>query len=309
MKLFGLRLLIFTVTAFLFYCAMVFLWGTFAPYYLKKNLEFRIPGFMNARIKDIPNHKNVDILFIGSSHAYRGFDPRIFKAAGYHSFNLGSSSQTPIQSLALAKRYVPMLRPKLVVLEVYPEVFGLDGLESGLDILENDGANTESTKMTFKINHIKCYNALIFFTCAQLTGLNNESVEPERNDYEEYITGGYVHRRDSSFIPSAIIEKKWHFLPTQLSAFGDMIRYFKDEKISYVLVRAPISQSLYKAVNNNRFANELLSQYGELYDFNNLLSLNDSLYFFDVDHLNQRGVEKFNTLLIDTLVRAKLLTK
>ena len=90
---------------------------------------------MLTRLNEVKNIKNIDILFLGSSHTYRGFDTRVFKKNGYNSFNLGSSSQSPIQTLTLTKRYLNQLNPKLIVYEVYPTTFTIDGIESSLDII------------------------------------------------------------------------------------------------------------------------------------------------------------------------------
>ena len=80
--------------------------------------------------------KNVDVLFLGSSHAYRGFDPRIFRKRGYSSFNLGSSAQTPSQTKVWLKRYLKHLNPKIVIYEVYPGTFSSDGIEASLDLVD-----------------------------------------------------------------------------------------------------------------------------------------------------------------------------
>src|SRR3972149_6768649 len=40
--------------------------------------------------------QNYDLIFLGSSHCYRCFDPFVFQKFGLTTYNLGSSSQTPI---------------------------------------------------------------------------------------------------------------------------------------------------------------------------------------------------------------------
>ena len=45
-----------------------------------------------------------------------------------------------------------------------------------------------------------------------------------------------------------------------------------------------------------------MQDYSRYYNFNNLISLDDSLHFYDPHHLNQLGVETFNTNLIDLLI-------
>ena len=96
-------------------------------------IELDSYGHMYSRISEIKNQEDVDILFLGSSHAYRGFDTRIFLENGYKSFNLGSSAQTPTQTKVLVERYLGSLNPELVIYEVYPKTFTMDGVESSLD--------------------------------------------------------------------------------------------------------------------------------------------------------------------------------
>ena len=45
----------------------------------------------------------------------------------------------------------------------------------------------------------------------------------------------------------------------------------------------------------------MMSQFGDYYNYNEIMSLNDSLDFFDDHHLNSNGVRKFDNKLIETL--------
>lgn len=69
--------------------------------------------------------KNFDLIFLGSSHAYRSFDPAIFDSklstggTALQSFNLGSSNQNPTDSYFALKEALRFHKPKLVVLEQY----------------------------------------------------------------------------------------------------------------------------------------------------------------------------------------------
>src|SRR5438477_3987320 len=62
-------------------------------------------GHTLQRLREVESVGSVDILFIGSSHAYRGFDPRLFAETGLTSFNLGSKAQSPLNSYFLLKHY------------------------------------------------------------------------------------------------------------------------------------------------------------------------------------------------------------
>jgi hypothetical protein len=78
-------------------------------------------GYAYSRLEEVKNYSNIDILFIGSSHAYRGFDPRIFEKNGLKTFNLGTSAQTPLQTEILLNRYLEKLNPKMIIYDVYPK--------------------------------------------------------------------------------------------------------------------------------------------------------------------------------------------
>ena len=125
MKQFVSDILKFIGLASIIYLSGIFVWGKFIPQKLKPNLQYiqGAYGFINTRAKEARISDGVDVLILGSSHAYRGFDVRIFGEAGYKTFNLGSSSQSPIQTYLLLKRYLDLLKPKLVIYEVYPTTF------------------------------------------------------------------------------------------------------------------------------------------------------------------------------------------
>ena len=103
----------FTPYSLAIYLLLLVFWGELTPPLLKKNLNYKKGsyGHLYSRIRELKKTHDVDILFLGSSHTYRGFDPRIFARHGFHTFNLGSSSQSPIQTEILLKRYLDKLNP------------------------------------------------------------------------------------------------------------------------------------------------------------------------------------------------------
>ena len=69
------------------------------------------------------------------------------------------------------------------------------------------------------------------------------------------------------------------------------------------MVQAPVTKSLYQLYGNNPEFDKEMRSLGEYYNFNSLVSLNDSLHFYDPDHLNSDGVKIFNKALINTVLR------
>jgi len=264
-------------------------------------------GHANTRLKEVEEFTDIDVLFLGSSHAYRGFDPRIFKAAGLSTFNLGSSSQTPIQSRLLLNRYLAQLTPKLVIYETTPGVFEADGVESALDIISNSRNDTSTLLMTLKLKHIRIFNNFIYGVMRDLFGLNDSYMESLNKGNDTYITGGYVEKEMLHFKTKSFENRNWNFSDNQLSEFEAMVTMIKNAGIELILVRAPVTPSLYNSFQNNISFDDLMSSYSTYYNFNEILQLDDSFHFYDSNHLNQNGVDVFNHKLIGVLQESQRL--
>lgn len=281
------------------------------PATLKPNLNYQIGswGHLHARLDEAKAVKDVDVLFLGSSHTYRGFDTRIFEKNGWSSFNLGSSSQTPIQTLALVKRYLNKLNPKVVVLEVYPVTLSLDGVEAGLDLVSNDRNDIYSVEMALKINHTKVYNTLTYAAIRDLLGLNDSFVQPLNLGSDMYVSGGYVEREVVYYSPKPLPTASIELKENQLAALKEIVQLVEEREIKMVLVYAPIPKSNYNRYSNNQEFDSTMKGISTYFNFNKLMHLNDSLHFQDEDHLNQLGVELFNAKLIEVLDNIHLETK
>ena len=74
-----------------------------------------IGGHTFQSFNDFEKENNIDILFLGSSHAYRGFDPRIFKKYGYTTYNLGTSGQSLESSKLVYENYISTKNVKIIL--------------------------------------------------------------------------------------------------------------------------------------------------------------------------------------------------
>ena len=310
MKKFIFNTILFLLFTSLFYLIFLFVWGSYAPSRFKPNINYSIGshGHMYSRIAEIKKYGNVDILFLGSSHAYRGFDTRVFLENGYKSFNLGSSAQTPVQTKVLLKRYLDSLNPKLVIFEVYPEIFTMDGVESSLDLIANDINDLHSLKMALKINNIKTYNTLVYGFSRDLLGLNSSFSEPTIKGNDKYISGGYVERELGFYKPSEFVKKEISIRDYQLESFLEIVQMVKSRNIKLILVYAPIPKVNYDSYSNNAYFDSIMNSYSEYYNFNEIINLNDTQHFYDFNHLNQNGVKIFNEKLIKLLNEDKART-
>jgi len=302
-KRFILKLLAFIPFAFIIYVVLVCLWGDFAPGFAMKNLSYRLGGIghLHSRLAEVKKVKDVDVLVLGSSHAYREFDPRIFKKAGYTMFNLGSSAQTPIQTKVLLNRYLDQLNPKIVIYEVFPKTFSIDGVESALDVISNDVNDIHSLKMCVKTMHIKVFNTLLYGFYRDLTGRNKSFVEKKHAGQDTYISGGYLEKDIETFKHKRYEKQAWDFQENQFDDFRENINLLKSKGVKLYLVNSPIAPAYYKSYTNNHLFDKRMKQFGNYYDFNKILKLDDSLYFYDADHLNQNGVDIFDDKILSIM--------
>ncbi len=305
MKNFIKSILLFISFSIVVYLLLIIFWGNYIPGEYKKNLNYEIGsnGHMYSRLQNIKDVNNVDILFLGSSHAYRGFDPRIFNRYGLNTFNLGSSAQTPTQTEILLKRYLDEINPKLIIYEVYPATFLSDGVESSLDIIANDRNDFESIRMALTQNHIKVYNTLIYGFYRDIFRTNINYKEEIVKGDDTYIEGGFVEKKLQYFEPTEFDEEAWYIKDQQLKAFEKALLLIKKRNIPCILVQAPITQAKYRSFSNNGEFDDIIEKYGAYYNFNELIELNDELHFYNSHHLNQNGVEIFNTELIEILFK------
>lgn len=293
------------------YASLLFVAGLGLPGSLQPNLNYRLGGYGHtlSRLNQVKKLEsgNLDILFVGSSHAYRGFDTRLFEKQCISSFNLGSSSQTPFQTITLLKRYLAKVKPKYVIYEVYPPTLVADGVESSLDIIANDVNNDYSLSMALKQNHIKIYNNLIYSYLRSLFEFDSSHTEANVNESGTYVNGGYVESKVSHYKGGTFKAQRLVLSRNQLESFEEVLDLISAEGCKVILVFAPITKTRYSSYENMEEFDDLMQNYGTYFNFNQTLELNDSIHFYDSHHLNQLGVNAFNQKLIETLQTNQLI--
>lgn len=301
MKNFILNIAKFLGFAIPFYIIGLCLWSWLTPPFLSKNVRSNIAayGHFFSRSRDADKTHNVDLLFLGSSHAYRGFDTRVFSKAGYTSFNLGSSSQTPINTQVLLKQYLLKIKPKLVVYEVCAGTLSIDGVESSLDILSNGNIDKNALEMAFKLNNLLTYNTLIYGYFRQVFNLNKSLKEPVFLNGDHYIKGGgFVETKYRPYTPEFLEKNKWILNENQIKALKENLEILKNHNIPYILVQSPVTKTLYNSKSNNEDIDKLLKSLGPYKNFQYELNLDDRKDFYDNNHMNQEAVIKFNNKFI-----------
>ncbi|WP_136480572.1 hypothetical protein [Cognatitamlana onchidii] len=306
MKRFFANIFKFGVVAFVFYIVGLFIFSRFLPSKRRPNLIIEL-GHNNIRLQEVKKYNNLDILFLGSSHAYRGFDTRIFINKGYQVFNLGSSAQTPLQTEVLLERYLKTTSPQFVVFEVSPMLFSNEGVESSIDLINNDLNDFSSLKLVLEQRNIKVLNTFLYRSIHDLlfnkTTLDTKSLSLGKQNH--YHKGGYMSKDLSFYSYETFKRETLQFREAQLKAFDRILKKLNKSEINYVLVQAPITKAKYNSILNNDYFDSLMQTKGSYYNFNKIVKLDDSLHFYDAHHLNQNGVDIFNKKFMDLVLKNK----
>lgn len=306
MKKFVRDIVMFLLLAFPVYLLLIFLYGRFVPEkLLTTNLVSRKvnTGFTGKRLEDARLTRNVEVLFVGSSHCNRGFDTRAFADSGIQVFNLGSSSQTPSQSYTLLRHFIPRMKPRLVVFEMFPLCFTMDGVESSVDYISNGFFTPDLIEPILHQNNMKVYNTLAFSSIAGALGFQPEFRRADPED--RYVKGGFVERKLTCHRPGPKSTERWKPEPYQIKKFRESLEFVKSSGCDILLVYAPVSRTFYEGYTNQDSLAAVLTKGYTYIDCNKQIALNDSLHFYDGHHLNTNGVREFSKMMIP-LVRGRL---
>lgn len=306
MKKFYTKAFYFVAIGIVSYPIFILIWGTVMPVQLKPNIyvvnENRGDRLFQ-RLENVKDYNNIDILFLGSSHVYRQFDTRIFKEKGYKTFNLGSSGQTPVQSLLFLKKYIDKLNPKIIVFETFPFLFLSDNIESELNLILNGyyKLNYENIFNILKTKNIKLINSYIYQALIGYIRKGKLSAKmPNYGGTNKYIEGGYLETIKNYDTSSEIPYKSkiWRPIYSQQNALDSIVYLIRERNKSLILVQTPMTKLCYNYILNNEEIDKYFSSKGVYYNFNKIMNLNDTTYFYDTNHLNQKGVDSFNRAFI-----------
>ncbi len=295
-------LLIFFPIAIFSYSLFLFVVSNALPYPWRKNLYLSGVDkydFTTKRLEELRKTKDIDILFMGSSHVYAGIDPRIFQNHGLTVFALGTSVQTPMVTEFLLERYLSHVNAKRVIFDLSPGSFRPDYRDRLAEVIVKDAPNVDAWIWAFKINNMKVYNTMISKFFKNLAGISEKVVS--RSSDREYISGGYLNRKLAS---SKIDKFAAHDLPlaqVQVEAMYRIIDMLEKANKDYSFIQIPISKERYTSITNRTTFDSLISTFGTYSNFNKTTSLVDTIHFEDASHLNQLGVNEFNPLLIKYL--------
>lgn len=279
--------------------------------------------------------QSIDMLIVGSSHAYRSINPQILDTQlGLKTFNLGSSGQSMITAYFSLREAFQTQDPKYVVLEMYPYAFyNTDQLRNGGYCY--DGMHWGPAKRDFLLFGFSPDDQLSLtllparryrsnwrsMGLSLLRHLSKDSpLEAESGVLDasrgEYLPKGYV-RNDATVSASDLLAKN-HFdgfkftangIPdVNLRYFENIVRLCKENDKKLVLIVAPLPRTTYAKLSGMEEFDRWLAAVASNHDLmclNDLsgesLSLVDTRDFFDHNHLNSSGAAIYSIHLASEL--------
>lgn len=303
---------IMLIAGVLSYVALMFIFATVPyksrPVALITNSYYTWKGGGTYRkFREFDRNAHYDVVVLGSSRAYRGYDPQVFADSGFSMFNLGTSAQSIRNTYFIAENYITAENTGLLIVDLFSGSFRPTQLESSSDLIQNLDSRVAAQDIAWNSGDIRCFNMLMLRMLTEAA--------PSSFTESDYKKNGYASKSDS------LSKKLRNYLKVfrqpdsvTLSTGSDEMKYFnklvalcRERRIPLVLVYSPTS-AFYSRKNHVAFMQQIepIALKCRLYDYSDFqLSTTDC--FYDDTHLNSAGVIRFNKSLIASLHRDSLL--
>ena len=291
MKRILLKFPIFLIVASIFYViGLNLFYELLTPLYRPNILRVNTDG-LKYKIQESKTISNLDVLFVGSSHTYRSFNPAIFEKYNLKSYNWGTNGQTHLQTQFVLKQFIPLFKPKVVIYEVFPEIFSTNGNESMVEFIMVGAPFEIDLEQMIKLdNSMVLINSYILNRSQNITFGNSKS---DFNPEKLYYLGYWGNNKKQKYKQEDAINLVWTPLKGQLQAFEENLRYLKEQKIDVIFVITPFLGNYDNAVEYQNY----LAKFGDVYDFNKIPDLFEINDLYDRHHLNHRGATKLSNYL------------
>jgi hypothetical protein len=239
---------------------------------------------------------------------YRGFDPHVLDEYGFSTFTIASPSQTPFNSYYLLKEYLPKIKARYIVLDLYWELFANDGVESGVDLVSNAPLNKYLLEMSLASKDPIILNSFFYAAVKRLhtplAEAHQEPIPKSRYAGKGYVMSAKTHNQElHAYKNQPPVELEIN--PIQIEYLHKIIALAEKHDVKIILVSTPVIDSYKNSIRNyhdfEATLNCLASKNQVLFlDYNKepRLALNTATDFFDKDHLTQVGVRKFNQAFV-----------
>lgn len=272
----------------------------------------------------------VDVLFMGASHCYRGFNPEVADdLTGLNTFNLGSASQPIEVTYLLMQDAVKRYDVKHIYVDLSYNIAKKKGLNMNSVYLITDYMKPSFAKTAFLMKYsdddtyvnsflLARRNSQEFFDIGHISDVFSKKRSREYREFSYIANGGgwyggkgYVGNneeiQDGTFMDSykgeafsLAIPEKWNV------TIKNMMELCEKNNVELTFISTPISAYRLLAYGDYDayidYVTDITDEYGiEYIDFNLLREEyweDTSRCFMDYSHLNEEGSKRFTRILM-----------
>ena len=280
----------------------------------------QVPNDYIYKSNYLDEHSNeIEVLILGGSHSYFGINPDYFTAK---AFNAGNVSQPLNIDFKLLEKYQNNFKNlKAIIIPMsYPSLWSqLDGdveswriknhvIYQKIDYKFSLQNYTEifGNKLNINVRKLKSYyiNGKNFATCNKLGwGTGNNSINAQDLDK----TGREAALRHS--LENPISKSDIDIFNESISILNNIISWGAEHNVNVILLTSPTYKTYSENLNvwqlekTIEVSTQLAKKYSNCKYFN---LLNDTSFmaedYYDADHLNEKGAEKFS-ILVNNIVQ------
>jgi hypothetical protein len=248
------------------------------------------------------NETKAEYLVIGSSRASHHYDSKVFEDSLRSTFyNCGRDGQSSLYSCAVVSAIIARYSPKYIIIDILPDEFTqpVSGKLSPLLPYHNNPAirpyinfnsNFENVKL---ISKIYPYNSVLT-DC--LIGLNKNL----ERDYKGYVklTKTKEGYRNKIVDTTRYLREENPVDSIKIKALFNLIDKLDKRRIPVLLVISPIAYKNINSITTN-VCSSVCKKYSnaKFLNFTNIPAWLDDKYFFDYQHLNSIGADRFSAVI------------
>ena len=277
--------------------------------------------------ENLKQNRPVDIVIFGSSHAYFSYNPEIIdKSYGTQTFNLGSGGQRLKITNYLFKELLKSnnFKPKLVILDIFPDVLKLSEKErtkgEQLKVFDETSFSMAKLNLLLEAYDLKELPSVFSTTLRNHNKWNEIPLKEEENKNAHLVRGfiGSPHMIKDKFRNKYFdfYDKKFKLKDVKTSNYGldkdtksiliDFILNAKKNNIEVLIITSPYLKALY----NNYYLNfdSSVKYLGDslnvgYYSFNTVFDKLNLKFsnFSDETHVNLLGANKVSTMLCEII--------
>ncbi|MBQ2443443.1 MAG: hypothetical protein II498_08905, partial [Ruminococcus sp.] len=276
----------------------------------------------------IEDSETIDVALIGSSEMYSGIIPaRTYEKYGFTCYPYATASSTAGAMITQIEEIERTQHPELIVIEINAFLYATDNEEKESSIrnyIDNVPLNWNKWQYIQNTPAVRELGRREFlFPIFKYHSVWNDYPEPWEmlktrfsQDARGYTllkgfktTAAHLKVKEKIFNSTAPTDDtKNNLEPRYEEALRTFLQHCKDNNISNLLfIRAPhvIKQETYKRFTRGNKVKDIIDEYGYTYinyerDFN-MMALDPEQYYYNYDHFNIYGAEKFTDYVSEML--------